>query len=461
MSSFKIDPNLTVLAQESLTAEEIIEKDRKYTIHGWGYSPITLVEGRGSIVRDINGREYIDCLSQTAGVLGVGHSHPKYLNAVKSQLDKISHTLTMFVNPPRAELAEKLASIAPGRMRNNIKTYFSSGGSEANETALKFAMLTTKKKEVVSVWHAYHGGTLGLMSLLGQSWHHQGFVRFPGFSQIPNAYSYRCPFGKSHDPDTCDIEAAQFLEDHIKYGTANDVAAFIIEPIQGNGGHTYPFNREYFKVIREICDKHDILLIIDEVQTGMGRTGKIWASDYFGIEPDILTSAKALGGGMPISATMIRSDLVPPSLLDEQWHIFTMGGGPVECAAANAAIEIMQEERLPEKAARQGERVTRRLREFMSDHPLIGEVRGPGLFVGVELVKSRRTKEPAFDETVKVFSKCLENGVLFGISAKAGFGNVIKIKPPLSIPDELMDKSLDVLDRALTEVEKEAAVKKT
>jgi 4-aminobutyrate aminotransferase-like enzyme len=442
----------------ALEQEEIVQKDKKYVIHGWGYSPITLVEGHGSVVKDINGKEYIDCLSQTAGVLGVGHTHPKYLSAVKSQLDKISHTLTMFVNPPRAELGEKLAKIAPGKMRNNIKTYFSTGGSEANEVALKFAMLATKKKEVVSVWHAYHGGTLALMSAMGQSWHRQSFVRFPGFSQIPNAYSYRCPFGKKHDPETCDIEAAQFLEEHIKYGTANDVAAFIIEPIQGNGGHTYPMNPEYFKIIREICNRYDILLVIDEVQTGMGRTGKIWASDYFGIEPDIMTSAKALGGGMPISATMIRSDLVPESLLESQWHIFTMGGGPVECAAANAAIDIMLEEKLPEQAARQGERVTKTLNDGFSRHPMVGEVRGPGLFVGVELVKNRRTKEPATDEAVKVFSKCLEKGVLFGLSAKAGYGNVIKIKPPLSIPDELMDKSLEILDGVLTEVEREEGI---
>lgn len=436
----------------------IVDKDRKFTLHGWGYSPIVLVEGHGSVVKDINGKEYIDCLSQTAGVLGIGHSHPKYVKAVQDQLSRISHTLTMFVNPPRAELAEKLATIAPGKMKNNIKTYFSTGGSEANETALKFAMLVTKKKEVVSVWHAYHGGTLALMSLVGQSWHREGFVRFPGFSQIPNAYSYRCPFGKNHDPDICDVEVAQYLENHIRYGTANDVAAFMIEPIQGNGGHTYPFNREYFKIIREICDRYDILLIVDEVQTGMGRTGKIWGSDYFGIEPDIVTSAKALGGGMPVAATMIRSDLVPESMLDAQWHIFTMGGGPVECAGANASIDIMREEKLPEKAARQGHRVTKRLNEMYTRHPMIGEVRGPGLFVGVELVKDRRTKTPAYEESVKVFSKSLDKGVLFGISAKAGLGNVIKIKPPLSIPDELMDRSLETLDKVLSEVEHESKI---
>lgn len=438
--------------------KSIVDKDRKFTIHGWGYSPIVLVEGHGCVVKDINGKEYIDCLSQTAGVLGVGHSHPKYIRAVQDQLSKISHTHTMFVNPPRADLGEKLALIAPGKMKNNIKTYFSSGGSEANETALKFAMLVTKKKEVISVWHAYHGGTLALMSAMGQSWHREGFVRFPGFSQIPNAYSYRCPFGKNHDPETCDIEAAQYLEHHIKYGTANDVAAFIVEPIQGNGGHTYPFNHEYFKIIREICDKYGILLIVDEVQTGLGRTGKIWASDYFGIEPDIVTSAKALGGGMPVAATMIRSDFVSESMLDAQWHIFTMGGGPVECAAANASIDIVQEEKLPEQAARQGERVTNRLKEMYATHPMIGEVRGPGLFIGVELVKDKQTKAPAYEEAVKVFSKSLDNGVLFGVSAKAGLGNVIKIKPPMSISDELMDRSLDTFDKVLFEVERESNI---
>src|SRR5271165_874015 len=202
------------LPTTTLSPSEVVSKDREYVLHGWGYSPIVLVAGKGAIVRDINGKEYIDCISQTAGPVGIGHNHPKWLKAVKDQMDQVTHTLTFFINVPRVELAEKLSDIAPGKMKNNIKTYFSSGGSEANETAIKFAMLSTKKKEVISIWGAYHGGTLALMSLIGQYWHREGYVRFPGFSQVPGAYSYRCPFGRSHDPEECDLEVAEFLESH-------------------------------------------------------------------------------------------------------------------------------------------------------------------------------------------------------------------------------------------------------
>lgn len=435
-----------------VSVEEVLKKDKEFCIHGWGYSPITLVEGRGALVKDIEGKEFIDCLSQTAGVLGVGHTHPRVVEAIKEQVEEISHVLTMFVNVPRAELAEKLAEIAPGKLKNNVKTYFSCGGSEANETALKFTMKVTKKHGAISVYHSYHGGTLALMSLLGQSPHRAGYPRFPGFHQIPNAYCYRCFHGKTY-PE-CDFECARGLENLLKYEPKDSVGAFILEPSQGNGGHTTPPSPEYFKIIRETCDKYDVLFIADEVQTGMGRTGKIWGCDYFGVTPDIFTAAKAIGGGLPVSSTSIRSDLVPEDIMTGQWHIFTMGGGPVLCAAASAAIDVMLEEKLPDKAARQGERMTKRLKEMQKEHPLIGEVRGPGLFIGVELVKDRETKEPAADEALQVFNKSLDRGVLFGVSVVAGVGNVIKIKPPLSITDEHADKALDVLDAALTEVEK-------
>ena len=438
----------------SLTIEEILEKDKKYCIHGWGYSDIIITEAKGAVFKDITGKEYIDCLSQTAGVLGIGHTHPKWVATVKEWAEKVSHTLTMFVNVPRAVLAEKLASIAPGGLKNNIMTYFSCGGSEANETAIKAAMKITKRYEVISVYHSYHGGTLALMGLLGQGPHRAGYPRYPGFHQIPNAYCYRCYFGKSY-PD-CDFECARALEHHLKWGSAKDnVAAFIIEPVQGNGGHMCPPSPEYFKIIRETCDQYGVLLIDDEVQTGMGRTGKIWAADYYEFTPDIMTSAKALGGGLPVSATAIRSDLVTEEMKTGQWHIFTMGGGPILAAAAVATIDVLLEERLWENAAKLGAMATKRLKEMQEERKLIGDVRGPGLFIGVELVKDRETKKPAPEETLKVFSKCLEKGVFFGISAVAGVGNVIKIKPPLVITEEQMNKALDVLDESLAEVEKE------
>ncbi len=437
-----------------LDNKAILALDREFVIHGWGYSDIIITEGHGAKFKDINGKEYIDCLSQTAGVLGVGHTDPRYVKAVTEQLSKISHTLTMFTTESRAILGEKLAKIAPGKMKGNIKTYFANGGSEANETALKFAMMSTGRKGVVGTYNSYHGGTLALTSLMGQPWHREGLPRYPNFHLIPSPYPYRCPFGNM-DPDECDVATALALEDAVKHNVGpKDFAAFIIEPIKGNGGHQYPYNKEYWKIIREICDRYNALLIIDEVQTGMGRTGKVWASDLFGIEPDIMTSGKALGGGMPVSAAMIKSDLVPQKFQDEQWHIFTMGGSPITLAGANAAIDIMLEDKLPDKAKRQGERITKRLKEMENNHKLIGEVRGPGLFIGIELVKDKKTKEPAYKESADVFSKALNKGVLFGLSAKAGLGNLLKIKPPLVITDEEADQAVDVFEAALSEVEK-------
>jgi len=431
----------------------LTEKDKKYVLHGWGYSDIMITEGHGAVFKDQNGKEYLDFLSQTAGVLGAGYAPPKIVKAIKEQLDKgLTHTLTMFQNEPRIRLGEKLASIAPGALKNNCMTYFACGGSEANETAIKLAMKITGKHEVISVFFAYHGGTLALSSLLGQSWHREKMPRYPGFSQMPNPYCYRCYFGQTYPQ--CDLICARYLEHHIKHATAVDVAAFIMEPITGNGGHIGPPTPEYFKIIREICDKYNVLCITDEVQTGMGRTGKIWGADYYNWKADIMTTGKALGGGLPVSGASIRADLVPEDLKTAQWHIYTMGGGPVLAAAAVAAIDFMLEEKLPERAAENGAYMTKRLKEMMPKHKLMGDVRGPGLFVGVELVKDKKTKVEATDKAVQLFSNCLGKGLFFGLSARAGIGNVCKFKPPLTTTKEQIDKALEIFETELTSIEK-------
>ena len=430
-----------------------VQKDKKYVLHGWGYSDIVITEAKGAVFKDENGKEYLDFLSQTAGVLGAGHAHPKVVKAIKDALDHgLTHTLTMFQNVPRANLGEKLASIAPGALKNNCMTYFSCGGSEANETAIKMAMKITGKKEVISVFWAYHGGTLALSSLLGQSWHHEKLVRFPGFSQMPNAYCYRCYFGQKYPG--CDLECARYLEHHIKHATANDVAALIMEPVTGNGGHIAPPTPEYHKIMRETCDKYGILSITDEVQTGMGRTGKIWGAELFNWKVDIMTTGKALGGGLPVSGTSIRRDLIPEDMKTAQWHIFTMGGGPVLAAAGSAMLDVLMEERLWEKSAETGAYLTKRLKEMEPKHRMMGDVRGPGLMVGVELVKDKKTKAMAPEEAGDLFGRCLAKGLFFGLSAKGGIGNVAKFKPPLNTTKEQVDKALAIFEAELTAVER-------
>jgi len=284
--------------------EEALSRDNTYLTHGWGYVPLDIVRAKGSKFWDSNGKEYIDMLSQTAGVCGIGHCNDAVVKAVQEQAAISMHLLTSFVNDQRTVFSEKLAAVAPGRLKNNSHMYISSGGSEANEVALKMAMMATGKSEIISTYYSYHGGTLALLSLLGQSYMRKGpWTRFPGFMQVPNAYCYRCVYGKTEE--TCSVECADALFFAVKYGSGGSVAAFMQEPIPGNGGHQVP-PQKYFDRIQEIVKDLGILYIIDEVQTGVGRTGKWWACDTFNIDPDIMTTSKAIGGGMPLAATLIR-----------------------------------------------------------------------------------------------------------------------------------------------------------
>lgn len=417
-----------------------------------------IVEGKGVILKDIDGKEYIDMISGTMTAATVGYSHPKVVEAVKKQAEKLMHVTPWTTTPVRVELAEKIAKIAPGRMRDNCKTAFSSGGSEANEFAVKFAMSVQKRGELICLYQSYHGATIATANMGGfagvKAPAGYPLPKIGGFHHIPPAYCYRCFWGQSYPG--CDFECAQALDTAIKHAPAtNNVAAFMLETIQGPAGHI-PYPPEYYKLVREICDKYGILVIADEVQLALGRTGKPWASETMGLEPDIFTSGKAIGGGMPLSTTSIRADLVSDELTTAGWQLLTHGGTPITCAAGSAAIDVMIEEKLPEKAVRQGARITRRLKEMQEKHRIIGDVRGPGLYIGVELVKDRKTKERALEEAKKIAAKLFEKGIIIGlnlIAAPAGM-NVIKIKPPLAISDEHVDIFLDRLEETIKEVER-------
>lgn len=438
-----------------MSTQEAIKRDKQFLTHGWGCIPINVVKAQGSKFWDSDGKEYIDMMAQTAGVLGIGHGNPKVVAAVKEAADKPLHVLTCFINEARILFSEKLAAVAPGRLKNNCKMYVSSGGSEANEVALKMAMIATGKNEVISTYCSYHGNTLAELGLLGQSYSRVGpWPRYPGFHQIPNAYCYRCYFGK--EPKSCGLECAEALRHAIRYGSAGSVAAFIQEPVPGNGGHQVPVpGKAYFKRIREICDENNVLYILDEVQTGVGRSGKWWAAEYFDVEPDIFTTSKAIGGGMPIAATVVRDGILPEKLIDDQWQIFTFGGSPIACAAGAATIDVVNEEGLLEKAARQGDRLATRLNEMMPKYKSIGDVRPMGMFIGVEIVKDKATKEPWPEGAANVcFGLALGKGAFFGISGARGNGNVIKLKPPLILTDEEADKALDILEESIAENEK-------
>jgi 4-aminobutyrate aminotransferase-like enzyme len=446
----------------TMTQEQAIEKSKKWCLHGWGFIPIAVESGKGTVFKDLAGKEYLDFLSQTAGVLGIGHTHPKVVKYVTEQVGKIQHVLTGFVTTSRAEVGEMLAKVSPPPLTNKCKMYFANGGSEANETALKMAMLITGKKEIISQYHAYHGGTLALMGLLGQAPHRKGFLRYPGFHNIPAVpYCYRCYQGKVYP--NCDHECARQLGYHLKWGVEEDsVAAFIQEPITGNGGHMGPNDNnhtkgpdlEYHKIIRETCDQNKVLYISDEVQTGMGRLGENWGCMRYQMKPDIFTTGKALGGGIPVSAAVIRADLVPQKMIEGQWHIFTYGGSPITMAGAKAALEALVEEKLAQQSKEKGERAYKVLKTWENKHPMVGEVRGEGTFIGIELVKDKKSKKKAIDEAGAVFGKCLEKGLLLGVSAVGGWGNVLKLKPPMATSTQEWDKALQIIEASISEVEK-------
>ncbi len=433
-------------ASETST-EDVLRRDAKYIAHGGGQTPIVFVEAKGSVVTDMNGKEYIDCVSMGMGTSGVGHNHPRVVEAIREQAGKIIHTHLSTVNIPSVELGEKLARITPKGMN---KFHFSSSGSDANEGAIRAAMTYTKKKEVLSLELAYHGSTIALSSL-GMAWSRHAYPIIPGFRQLPPPYCYRCPLGLDY-PD-CGVACANLLDDAIKYATTHDVAAFILEPIIGAGGHIVP-PKEYAKIIRETCDKHGILIIADEIQTGLGRTGTMWASDYIGLKPDIMTLGKGLGGGMPIGATVFSEEI--GSRLQKDWaHGYTHSQSPMSTAAAGAVVDIVVDEKRPERSAKMGAIATRIFKRWQSKYEAIGEVRGPGLFIGIELVKDRKTKEMAIAEATRIAALGLELGGIFSTShgaSKVPGGNVIKFKPPMTIEEDVMRRGIDILDDAFSQV---------
>lgn len=430
-------------------SKEIFEMEKKYVLVGLGYEPTIMVEGDGAVFRDIEGNEYIDFFSQ-AVVTTVGDRHPKIMNAVKKQMEKAIYFNSTFINIPRTIYAKKLAENAPNKLKNNCKVFVTSGGAMANEGAIKFSILTTKKNEVISTYRSYHGATIGLMSLQGSPWYlgDVSWPKVPGFFRIPNSYCYRCWFGKEY-PE-CDLECARALEDSIKYGSMGNVAAFIQEAITGNGGHQTP-PKEYFKIIAETCKKYGIIYIIDEVQTGFGRTGKFWACDYFDIDADIVTCGKGAGGGFNTSAFIIRDVLIPPNLKEKMWHSHSFSGTNLcDVAAGSALIDLVVESKLYEEAARKGLKITNRLNEMMEQYPIIGEIRGPGLFIGVELIRNKKTKEPAIEEALRIHKRSFREGLFIGVNQVPGkTGNILKIKPPLTIADEQIDEGLEILEGAI------------
>jgi 4-aminobutyrate aminotransferase len=381
--------------------------------------------------------------------VNAGHNHPRVIAAAKAQLDKLVHCSSYLYHvKPVADLAEKIAQIAPHGL---TKTFFGNGGAEAIEGAMKLARLYTGKHEFISLHASFHGRSWGTLSITGnQGRKKRGGPYAPGVSFAPVPYAYRSLW--PNDPEQCARHCAKCLEDVIRFETSGDVAAFIAEPVLGEGGIIVP-PKNYFREIKKVLDQHGILFIADEVQSGFGRTGKMFAIEHYGVDPDILVTAKGIADGFPLSAFTTRPEIADAYKPGD--HLSTFGGNPVSCAAALANIEVLQDENLPARAAEIGDYAMRKLRELQKQNPVIGEVRGAGLMIGIELVRDEKLT-PANSEAEAIRDALLKRGVLVGVGGV--YGNVVRFQPPLIISKQQIEHGLNAFATALAEVAQPAAV---
>ena len=428
--------------------DETIAKYREHVITSFVASiePIVVDRAEASYVWDADGTRYLDAFAGIA-VNNAGHRHPRVIEAAKAQMDKVVHAATYLYHVPIvAETAEKLAAVAPGRLS---KTFFGNSGAEGIETAMRLAKAATGRREFISLAQSFHGRTFATLSVTGNKARKtQGGPYMPGVVWAPMPYTYRNPFG-TDDPETVAERCADMIEWAIDYQSSGDVAAFISETVWGEGGIVVPPD-SYFRRVKQILDHHGILFICDEVQSGFGRCGKLFAIEHYGVEPDILVAAKGIADGFPLSATIARPEIA--DVLKPGEHLSTFGGNPVSCAAASANIDVMLDEDLPGQSAAKGARALGQLQDLAKRHELIGEVRGIGLMLGVELVTDKRTKAPAKTQAAEVRRLCREAGVIVGVGGQ--LGNVIRIQPPLVISQDDLDHVVEVLDGALTQVAK-------
>jgi 4-aminobutyrate aminotransferase/(S)-3-amino-2-methylpropionate transaminase len=427
-----------------------IQKYKDYVMTGFMKSvvPIVVDHASGATVTDVTGREYLDCFAGIS-VVNAGHGNPEVIAAAKAQMDKLVHCASYIYHAqPVADLAEKIAHITP---RGLTKTFFGNGGAEAIEGAMKLARLYTGKHEFISLHASFHGRSWGTLSITGNYGRKKrGGPYAPGIAFAPAPYVYRSQW--PNDPEECGRQCARAIDDVVRYATSNDVAAFIAEPVMGEGGIIVP-PANYFKEVKKVLDKYGILFIADEVQSGFARTGKMFAIEHYGVDPDILVTAKGIADGFPLSAFTTRPEIADAFKPGD--HLSTFGGNPVSCAASLANIEFIEREDLPRRATETGNYAMSKLRDLQKHNSLIGDVRGAGLMIGVELVKDEKLT-PAATEAEAVRESLLKQGVLVGLGGV--FGNVIRFQPPLIITRQQIDQAIAAFASALSEVAQPAAV---
>jgi 4-aminobutyrate aminotransferase len=426
-------------------AAEIIERDRAVLSPSYTRCyPLVMKRGEGAVVEDVDGNRFLDFNAGIA-VVASGHSHPRVVAAIQKQAAEFLHMSgTDFYYESMVQLAEKLAALTPGGVDRRV--YFGNSGAEAIEAALKMARYHSGRDKFIAFLGAFHGRTMGALSLTGSKvTQRRGFGPMLPVQHIPYAYCYRCAYGK--DPSTCNVECVKVIEDTLFKSIlpAEEVAAIVVEPIQGEGGYLVP-PAKFHEELRRVADKYGILLIHDEVQSGMGRTGKMFASEHFGVSPDIVTLAKGIASGLPLAATVAKAEVM-------NWrpgaHASTFGGNPVSIASALTTIELL-EESLVENAAAIGAYMMERMARWPARFSCVGDVRGRGLMLGFEIVRDQGTKERAPELRDRIEQMAFEHGLLV-----LGCGqNSIRLCPPLVIVKDQADFALDTLEdcmRAMTE----------
>jgi len=421
--------------------QDILKKQEQYvfpSVFTYYEEPLSFERGEGQYLYSVDGDRYLDFFGGIL-VVSVGHCHPKVTERICEQVRTLQHTSTLYPHANMVNLAEKLAQIAPGKLQ---KSFFTNSGTEANEMAIMLAKVYTDAQEVIALRYGYSGRSALSMTLTGHASWRIGGTQILGIKHAHNAYCYRCAFNREYP--NCDLECAHDVEELIQTTTSGRVAAFIAEPIQGVGGFITP-PPEYFPIVVDIVRKYGGLFISDEVQTGFGRTGEKWFGiEHWGVEPDMITCAKGIANGTPMGATVATAEVADSF---RGLTIATFGGNPVACAAAQATIEVMEEENVLSNAQLVGGYLREKLEELKEKYPMVGDVRGMGLIQGVELV--REGKEPAKQEILQVFEATKRRGLLIG---KGGlFGNVIRIAPPLNIGKADVDEAVRILDEAFAE----------
>ena len=432
--AFKLNKTKEIIERDSVVYPEFARMP---------YYPLAVARGHGAIIEDFDGNEFIDLLS-SASALNTGHSHPKIVKAIKDQAEKyITYTAAYMYSEPLVKYAEALIKVTPGDYLKKVA--FGNSGSDANDGAIKLARAYTGRKKIVSFIGAYHGSTYGALSLSAISLNMRRKVG-PLLGEIEHIEypdCYRCPYGKKCE--TCSLECLKAFKKAMKtYMPPEDIAAIIMEPIQGDGGLIVPPNR-YMVALYELCKEHGILFVSEEVQQGFGRTGKWFGIDHFDVVPDMLILGKSIGSGVPLSAIVGRAEIMDS--MDAPAHLFTMSGNALACAAAFATLEVIKEEKLLEKSKELGKYAKKRFDALMDRYEIIGDVRGLGLSIGVDLVKDRLSKEGNREAAAKICYRCWEKGVILIFLGEG----VLRFQPPLVITREEIDRAIDIIEESMND----------